>query len=603
MAEYAHNPQTGERYVLEGGKWRKLEGAELAAAETGPLKAMAVGAGRGTTQIGRTLQRGYYQAKDLIGALLDNTFGEPRETPELDALQAQGFEESQLYAPLQEQRPISSFAGEVVPGVAAGPAGRPLRAAGTRAFNSPVAGVAVEQAALGAFLGATQADEATLENMAFGGGLGLAGYLGGNLTGRAVSGIRQAGRDIQEANLQRQAARQREPGGDARYMDVGEAEEYLSNAQRGQEFLRDMPTPEETPQGLAEIVADAERLGMKMTKGASTGSATARRIEAGLTSSPWTAPEFDKISAHNNRVVTRLAGKAIGLGDQVSELTPATLAKAADDLAEEFGRYAQRVQKVDMQDPEIQGLYRMMQRKWSESAVQEPAINAVFKRLGQRAQKEGTIPAEVLMGERSRAVKAMQGANRRGDYLMAEGYQDVVEFIDESMTRQMIASGTDKPVAQAAAEGYAQARQKWRVLASLEQSVTEAGEVRPLGLYNRLRRDYGTSWFRGLQGERFGADFGNLAAALRVAKTMQPIVGDSGTASRLAMQDLTLGNVGRRASSYLVGQAYLNAPEAVAEGAVEGSRGLWRGFREGGEPGGTIGGYVGRALIPEANEP
>jgi hypothetical protein len=94
-------------------------------------------------------------------------------------------------------------------------------------------------------------------------------------------------------------------------------------------------------------------------------------------------------------------------------------------------------------------------------------------------------------------------------------------------------------------QAYNEARAQWRVLRNVERNaVDQAGNVLPGALFQNLRQDYGATLSRGLVKLRMGDKIGDLVSALRVANYSRDIVGDSGTATRMAMQGLSLGELG-----------------------------------------------------------
>ena len=129
------------------------------------------------------------------------------------------------------------------------------------------------------------------------------------------------------------------------------------------------------------------------------------------------------------------------------------------------------------------------------------------------------------MDARSALTRELQKASRAGDGNTMQGIYELTAAIDEQMMRASDASTLGL---------YERARGQWRILDALEQgkAVTSGGDVNVGILDGVLRRRYPVEY------RRSGTGIDPLFDGVKILTTFRDIVGDSGTATRLATQQI-----------------------------------------------------------------
>jgi hypothetical protein len=290
-------------------------------------------------------------------------------------------------------------------------------------------------------------------------------------------------------------------------------------------------------------LAAGERLGLRATPGARLGSPQLRQIEAKLESYPSTSGPLLKLSADNGRVVQREFLKAIGeSGDEVSSQA---LANAAQRIGKVFDDAAAN-NKVAYDAQLESQLSQIGQRAALELTEAEGKViqNQLGEIVNKAAQAGGAIDGPAFQSIYS-ALGRISGGSGTGGTRVAAGE------IRDALHDALIRSAGPK-----AAGKLTEARNQYRNLLTAEKSGAidpGSGTVRAGQLANAFARSDKNGYLRGYN------DSG-LYDALRFAntRTFGPIVGNSGTATRLGNPNgafdasrYLLGNLGARA--YLAG--------------------------------------------------
>lgn len=543
----------GNLFVFRDGDFQPTTRQAL---ETGPAEAALVGAGEVFTNIARTFgAAGGAEAR---------------------------AEDERLLAPLQAEQPVAFGAGRVAPFALAGAATGGLGLAPTLAIEGT--------------LGALEARPGErLQGAAFGAGGGALGFGVGKVAQRVLA--RRSGRvagdildevDAADAILQAptRAAREAAPG------------PKLTKGQRTAQAFDDIDTPRAPPGAAGSAgaratelhsvrVGQADDLGFTLSTGERLNSNTLRQIEAGFRASPFAPPKLREIKAANQVNLNQKWGQAIGAGDQVDNITDDVLGASAERIAGRFQDAADQA-KGGVDVSRLADEVAAIRAPRGESLLQNETVDALLERIGALSAREqplGKVAARDFMATRSALNKQMRQAAVQGDGLLTEALQDVIDAMDT------VFESSAGPEAAAIARG---AREQWRFLTALERGQTlntATGNVNARTAGTSLRRIFKREAGRG-SAEGL-SDAGQTAIeSTQVANYFGEIVGDSGTATRLSVQQLIqnpLGSAGGAVTRGL-GEAYdrIIAPviERVAQGG--GTRGLDIGGGLGG--GGTGGG-------------
>lgn len=300
-------------------------------------------------------------------------------------------------------------------------------------------------------------------------------------------------------------------------------------------------------------LAAGERLGLKFTPGARAGSPTLRQVEAKLESLPATSGPFFSIAKNNQKVVNREFLKAIGeSGDEVSS---AALANASKRIGGVFDEAAAN-NKIAY-DNDLQSALTNIER--NASAELQPAefgqIQKQLENLLAKAAQTGDIDGAAFQNAFSGLGRMTQNASAGVGYYARQ--------LREALQDALIRSAGPKQ-----ASKLKNARDQYRILVTAENRVgaidVGAGNVKPGLLGNAFANSDKGGYLRGYN------DTG-LYDVLRAANTKSfgPIVGNSGTATRLGGFPDSLYRATVNAGGNLATRAYLATPPGVLAGGVK----------------------------------
>lgn len=276
--------------------------------------------------------------------------------------------------------------------------------------------------------------------------------------------------------------------------------------------------------GQQGAAAGGQRLGMKLTPGQATGNKLLQRLEAKLESQPMTAGPFDRIKDANARTVNSAAARAIG--ETSDNLNSGVLDQASRRLSGVFEDVRDEVQRtIDPQDfvSRMQSLsdefeaigpqlwkHPLVARLVSHAEKGEATgrdLGSLTSKLGREAQKQMTGPS----GDRELGM-ALYRLKDYADDLVAQG-----------LTGDRLAT-------------YNAARGQYRNLMLMTSRVgainPSTGNVNGSIMANVLQQ-------KDKSGFLFGRNSSDLYDASRFAQAFRPIVGDSGTATRMPLPSPT----------------------------------------------------------------
>jgi hypothetical protein len=296
-----------------------------------------------------------------------------------------------------------------------------------------------------------------------------------------------------------------------------------------------------------------ERLGLKFTPGARTGSPTLRQLEAKLESVPATSGPFFGIAKNNQKVVNREFLKAIG--EQGDEVSSAALANASRRIGGVFDEAAANNKTV--YDNDLQTALTQIER--NASAELQPAefgqIQKQLENLLEKAAQTGSIDGAAFQNAFSGLGRMTQNASAGVGFYARQVREALQDALIRSVGPQQAAK-------------LKNARDQYRILVTAENRVgaidVGAGNVKPGLLGNAFANSDKGGYLRGYN------DTG-LYDVLRAANTKSfgPIVGNSGTATRLGQFPDSLYRATVNAGGNLATRAYLNTPPGVLAGGVK----------------------------------
>ena len=274
------------------------------------------------------------------------------------------------------------------------------------------------------------------------------------------------------------------------------------------------PRPLRTDQSRILQSGRAEELGFRFLPGQREGR---NLLVAGAKSDPILAPAFDPVFTGNRETGARLARKALGLED-AAEFGRAELGQAADEIGAGLNSVAQKLGPTKLGDDlfkEINSLKKI-----------EPDLAAAIS-------PERAVSGDELLGIRSAMGKLSRQNWKQGNALRAERIDKVVTQIDE----QIAASLKPAEVAE-----FAKFREQWRNLIQMEKPgvVSDAGDISFERLANNFRKEFKGDFARDTfaSSGRLSDETADLLDFTKIASAFKENIGDSGTATRLGIQNL-----------------------------------------------------------------
>lgn len=262
----------------------------------------------------------------------------------------------------------------------------------------------------------------------------------------------------------------------------------------------------------------------RLTPGQATGNKLLQRLEAKLESQPMTAGPFDRIKDANAREVNRAAARAIG--ETADNLNPEVLDRAVTRLGSVFDDVRDTtVRQIEPSDY----VARMSSLQDEFEAIGPQLMNhPLVERLVKHAQA-GQASGRDLGNLTSKLTREInrQMTSAQGDRELGRALVGVKEYVDD-----LVAQGLSGDRLNA----YEAARNQYRNLMLLTSRVgtinPSTGNVNGAALANLLQQ-------KDRAGFLFGRNNTDMYGAARFAQAFKPIVGDSGTATRMPLPSPT----------------------------------------------------------------
>lgn len=266
-------------------------------------------------------------------------------------------------------------------------------------------------------------------------------------------------------------------------------------------------------QYLDDVVKKGQKLGFQPLPSQMSRQRGLQAKEARFESNPRTANIMGDVAEGNKRRLTEIAAESIGLKD-VNRLTPGHLQRARDQIGAMFDESAKGV-NVGLTDD-----FKAQTEKVFYDYIETPG-RASDKSMSNRIAttvddilKKKNLTADEYLKFTSDLAKDARGLRSRGENAGAEALEDLRSALDSAFD----SNAGDLPKLKVA-------RDQWRSLLMIEQSVDDAGDVSFKRLSGQLRKNDKWGYVRGNR-ER------ELYDALRFHNSFPAAFGSSGTAER-----------------------------------------------------------------------
>jgi len=295
------------------------------------------------------------------------------------------------------------------------------------------------------------------------------------------------------------------------------------------------------------ILDRGKAMGFRTTPGQETGSRSLQQMEARLESNPMTSGAFNTVKANNQKVLNQATAQAIGVN--ASELSNPVLATAQRQISAVYNKAASpTVQKLDQ-------MYVMNGIDLIDSAVEglttQPLRTNIFVKQLQDFAAKGEATGNQLSTLSSKLGKKAKNemTTVNGDRELGQALFQIKEIVDDQLMAGM--SAADQAAFQAARANY---RNLMTVRTSSGVINPSSGNVSGLNLASALTR-------KDPRGFMEGTNTTPMYEAARFAQAFRPIVGDSGTATR--MMEITPLNMLLSMPTNLAASAYTSAPASA----------------------------------------
>jgi hypothetical protein len=296
------------------------------------------------------------------------------------------------------------------------------------------------------------------------------------------------------------------------------------------------------------ILDRGKAMGFRTTPGQETGSRSLQQMEARLESNPMTSGAFNTVKDTNQKVLNRATAQAIGV--DAAELSNPVLAQAQRQISAVYTKVASpTVQKLD--DMYVMNGIDLIDNAFEGLTTQPLKSNIFVKQLQEFAAKgeaTGNQLATLSSKLGKRAKNERTTAN--GDRELGEALFQIKEIVDDQLAAGL--SATDQAAFQAARSNY---RNLMTIRTSSGVVNPSSGNVSGLNLASALTR-------KDPRGFMEGSNTTPMYEAARFAQAFRPIVGDSGTATR--MMEITPLNMLLSMPTNIAASAYTSTPAIAA---------------------------------------
>jgi len=296
------------------------------------------------------------------------------------------------------------------------------------------------------------------------------------------------------------------------------------------------------------ILNRGKAMGFRTTPGQETGSRSLQQMEARMESNPMFSGTFNTIKDTNQKVLNRATAQAIGV--DAAELSNPVLAQAQRQISAVYNKVASpNVQKLDQ-------MYVMNGIDLIDSATEglttQPLRTNIFVKQLQELANKGEATGNQLTTLSSKIGKKAKNemTTVNGDRELGQALFQIKEIVDDQLAAGL--SAADQAAFQAARANY---RNLMTIRSSAGVVNPSSGNVSGLNLASALTR-------KDPRGFMEGSNTTPMYEAARFAQAFRPIVGDSGTATR--MMEITPLNMLLSMPTNIAASAYTSTPAIAA---------------------------------------
>lgn len=304
----------------------------------------------------------------------------------------------------------------------------------------------------------------------------------------------------------------------------------------------------------AALAKEAQSLGLKLTPAQRTGDIMLAQYEEGLKSRPGSAGLLHHTLRQPQERLNEAAAAAVGMPGAKAP-TEAVLTEAALKARQAYQPLAQLASIRE--DAPLRTALTDFYLRQNASVTGSPVAAQMAERLDAALRQglSGDMFLQELQGVRDAATRAFRG----GDVATARELRRLATIMEDRLERAAAQLGPD------IFDAFKDARRTYSAIRAIEQAVEPvSGNVSPLKYLNALFRTTAPSRAPSEAEIRRGlTEVGRIA---RVMRQTQPYIGSSGTAERIAGQQLVEATTSpfsflrvapQMAKNYLAAQYYL----------------------------------------------
>jgi len=306
------------------------------------------------------------------------------------------------------------------------------------------------------------------------------------------------------------------------------------------------------------IVKEADRLGIKLTPAQRTGDVTLQQYEEGLASRPGSAKIILDAREGQQKVLNKKAAEAIG--SKLDAPTEAVLSAQRELAAKGYEPIA-NIPKMSWDTKYITDLEKFAKTQATKATGSADAAGVAKKLRKGSGKLTGSDFLEELQGVRDMSFAARQ----RGDVATAKQLTGLANIMEDYAERRVQKLAKLGQVPADAMDRLRTARTEYAKIHAIEKATEPvSGKVSPLKyLTGEFKRNPAS---KGPGTSDVAKGLGEVGAAARVLKQVTPYIGSSGTAERIAGQQLVEGSQGPFAAmraagplmkNYLAAQMYM----------------------------------------------
>jgi hypothetical protein len=399
-------------------------------------------------------------------------------------------------------------------------AGKVGNVVGGAAFTAPamlipgaqgLAGAALTGAGIGA-MQPVQTGGSRTANTLFGAGGGAAGYGASKLIGNLAGRVRPGGSSASSS-----ATASATPGVASSGASVTGSVNL--SARGGPSMGTVGPDPSAgLNQAMRRAMEAGDQLGFRTTPGQATGSRALQQMEARLESQPLTSGPFNTLKAGNATTMNRIFSRALGeTSDVVDDATVGKFLARADKVYEDVADDVAR--QVDPND--FLGRLSQVENDYDGlvpgGITQHPLVQRLFS-FAEKGQVTGK-QAQQLRSQLGKAAQ-QQMSGQQGNRELGSALFDVQDIADDWLAQGLKGKRLDS------LNAIRQQYRNFRLMTKSGAINPSTGNVSGAKFANTLQR-------ADERGFLAGGNQSELYNAARFGQAFRPLVGDSGTATRM----------------------------------------------------------------------